>query len=108
MEKITKQKIGIAIGTVVFCLVFITNIMVFVQKDNKTIDFSFLPVKAYAQNNGLGCYTTLLIDCPAPVLFGQWKDCQFTGAYGAPYYCKPTSCSTLSNPDERHCVKSTE
>ncbi len=59
------------------------------------------PDIAPSRQEGIGCYTTHVLDCGFQL--GQQLLCNFTGSYGAPYQC--TSFGCYGSQNTRHCVQ---
>ncbi len=54
----------------------------------------------------VGCYTTTILECPGAWFWsgGQRIVCQFSGEYGAPYFCTETYCGNSNADKRRKCT----
>lgn len=99
-----KRKILI-ISAFTLALVLMANISLLSKENNLPLS-SLVVYAESAGSGGGGCYSLHTINCPElfGIYGGQRIICEFSGVYGAPYYCLETTCSYFSSETQHHCI----
>jgi hypothetical protein len=107
-----KQAILKTFSAVAMAFLLLYNFQAFQKESKDSISFSdFKTLTAQALRatgdgdlgggSSMGCYTSYILQCAANM--GEAKVCDFTGSYGAPYYCTEFGCG--SERKQRRCVQ---
>lgn len=75
------------------------------SNETPTAVLTVSPEVSGGEGNAIGCYSTTLLECPSTFFWGggQRIVCQFSGSYGAPYFCTETYCGNSNADVRRQC-----